>query len=518
MNQEKNTIDQAVDKLRKEENEGIEEKNSTTEKKLVYIPIDKLYPHPDNPRKDLGDLSELTDSIISNGVMQNLIVIRGINSTPEYDQMLDGKTKCSKAYRDHAIVHAFKGDYTVVIGHRRHAAAVRAGLKELPCIITEMDYPTQISTMMTENLQRVDLTVYEQAQGFRQLSLDFGMSVDTIAEKTGFSPSTVRRRLKLGELNQDTLKEVSARQISLADLDKLSDIKDPKTRDKVLESIGTNNFESAYLSAKNKQNRDEKEQGWRTILLNNGCIELANSEKYATKYQHEHYLSCPPDEKILLDKMNPDMQYYFYIDWGTVYLKTLKANVETIDPEKKKKEMEEAKRRDAANALKDAFERAFTLRTNFIKNYTEADAKKHLLDILRLGVELNQYDGGQNVQIDLFSELIGFSKDEIKEQGEAGPNWFELEEKNVQTKTCKALLCFVYACTGDEASKGCYESYLYCQHYGEYDQDDDYGELQTIYDNLERLGYEMSDEEKALMDGTSELYYKDEEDEDEINT
>ncbi|MBO6269431.1 MAG: ParB N-terminal domain-containing protein [Clostridium sp.] len=71
------------------------------------LPIENLLPHPLNPRKDLGDLTELADSIRAQGVLQNLTVV------PE---PLEGPDK-----------------YRILIGHRRHAAAKLAGLTELPC-------------------------------------------------------------------------------------------------------------------------------------------------------------------------------------------------------------------------------------------------------------------------------------------------------------------------------------------------------------------------------------------------
>ena len=63
--------------------------------------------------------------------------------------------------------------YRVVIGHRRLAAAKLAGLAEVPCAVVEMTEQEQIATMLLENMQRSDLTVYEQAQGF-QMMLDLG--------------------------------------------------------------------------------------------------------------------------------------------------------------------------------------------------------------------------------------------------------------------------------------------------------------------------------------------------------
>ncbi len=147
---------------------------------LVYLSVDKLYPHPDNPRKDLGDLTELADSIKANGIMQNLTVV------PRFED----------------------GTYTVIIGHRRLAAAKLAELDEVPCVIVDMTPQEQVATMLLENIQRSDLTVYEQAQGF-QLMINFGENVETISAKTGFSQSTVRRRLKLTEFDQDKLKKSS---------------------------------------------------------------------------------------------------------------------------------------------------------------------------------------------------------------------------------------------------------------------------------------------------------------------
>lgn len=143
---------------------------------IVNIAIDRLFPHADNPRKDLGDLSELAASIKASGVLQNLTVVPDEPDNPDTD-------------------------YTIIIGHRRYAAAKIAGLTELPCIVVEMSEREQLQTMLVENMQRSDLTVYEQAQGF-QMMLNMGDSVAEIAEKSGFSQTTIRRRVKLLDLDR----------------------------------------------------------------------------------------------------------------------------------------------------------------------------------------------------------------------------------------------------------------------------------------------------------------------------
>lgn len=141
------------------------------------IAIEQLDIHPQNVRKAYTDIDELAESIKARGVMQNLTVV------PNPDK------------KDH---------YLVVIGNRRLTAARKAGLKTMPCSVVEMTEKEQISTMLLENMQRSDLSVSEQAQGF-QLMLDLGETETTIAEKTGFSRSTVRHRLNLAKLDQETL-------------------------------------------------------------------------------------------------------------------------------------------------------------------------------------------------------------------------------------------------------------------------------------------------------------------------
>lgn len=128
-------------------------------KEIVNIGLEHIHPHPDNPRKDLGDLTELAESIKKNGILQNLTVI------PKEGE---------------------PGEYIAIIGHRRSAAAKLAGITEAPCRIVEgMTHKEQVATMLEENMQRGDLTIWEQAQGF-QMMLDLGETEDTIAEKDRF--------------------------------------------------------------------------------------------------------------------------------------------------------------------------------------------------------------------------------------------------------------------------------------------------------------------------------------------
>lgn len=478
---------------------------------LVYIPIDKLFPHPDNPRKDLGDLTEMAESIKANGVMQNLTVVPNIQTTDEYDRMLDSDEKYSTAYKNHAIHHAFDGGYTVVIGHRRMAAAKEAGLTELPCVVVSMTYKEQIATMMTENVQRADLTVYEQAQGFRQLSMDLGMSVDTIAKQTGFSATTVRRRLKLCEYNQDTLKEVSGRQISMADLDRLDKIDDPKLRDKALKEIGTANFNRECQAAIDELEKKKKIAEWRAVLTEAGMTEIKEKEANdATKYTRVAHLYGDDRSRSAIEKyLTDDRELFFHVNhYGYAGIVTSKTEKEKNSASQMvlKASQEKAAKDEACARLKEAFKRAYRLRFDFIQGYPETEAKKHMVDILRLGVECNLAREDE-FSMFAFDRLLGYTGEQMVER-DSDPEWDEIKG-TVNGSPYKAMLAYVYATTGDYEELACYNSYTYSCNRGEYDhQGFGHKKLTIIYESLKRLGYEMSDEERGLMDGTSELYYK----------
>lgn len=178
---------------------------------ITMIKVADIKSHPDNPRKDLGDLTELTESIKKNGIMQNLTVIPSL----------------------------IEGKYIALIGHRRLAAAAKAGIEEVPCkVVEDLEKKEQVAIMLEENMQRNDLTITEQAFGF-QMMLDLGESETSIAEKTGFSKSTVHSRLQIAKLNPTLVQEATEQyQLTLADLAELQKIKSIERRNKVLEESG----------------------------------------------------------------------------------------------------------------------------------------------------------------------------------------------------------------------------------------------------------------------------------------
>ncbi|MFY9583562.1 MAG: ParB/RepB/Spo0J family partition protein [Candidatus Acidiferrales bacterium] len=133
------------------------------------IPVDKIRPNPDQPRKTLGDLRELSDSIKEKGVLEPLLV----RFVP--------REEC----------------YYIISGERRYHASRAAGLRELPCIEKIADDAETLELALIENLQRKDLTPFEEAEGLHRLAAQFDYTHDDIARKIGKARSSVTETLSL---------------------------------------------------------------------------------------------------------------------------------------------------------------------------------------------------------------------------------------------------------------------------------------------------------------------------------
>lgn len=301
--------------------------------KIKNIEIRKIHSHPDNPRKDLGDITELSQSIAENGIMQNL-----------------------------TVVEREDGEYTAIIGHRRLAAALKAGLDTVPCAVVKMDEKEQQSTMLCENMQRSDLTVYEQAQGF-QMMLDLGSTEDEIAEKTGFSKQTVKHRINLAKLDQKLLKEKNADenfQMTLKDMYELEKIDDVEARNEILsESRNSSSLSinvTRYLEGqKKKHNREIFYKKLKELVPN--IKEQGDTRDY--QYLTSIYITSTETEKEInkdaerissrINEVNAK-EVIFYESYDSVYIyKKMEKKEET--PESKKKNDLKEKQKEIINKL-----------------------------------------------------------------------------------------------------------------------------------------------------------------------
>ena len=311
---------------------------------ITMIQVEQLQHHPENPRKDLGDLTELADSVKKNGIMQNLTVVPS-----EFE----------------------KDRYLVVIGNRRMEAAKMAGLAEVPCVISFMGHREQIATMLEENMQRADLTLYEQAQGF-QMMMDLGYKPEEISEKTGFSETTVRRRLKMAELDKDTFRKAVGKQITMDDLDKLGQLESVKERNALLKEYGENNFDWKLNRAIKVQKAGKVRAKAHQMLQDAKVKKVPDKDKYSIYSGGYEQLY---NQKLELDKWDGKSSFIPKVDGKLLYTEDdidisfyVKKKKQKAEPVKKSaEELEKARQRDLAWKTVDrCAEASAELRHNFM--------------------------------------------------------------------------------------------------------------------------------------------------------
>lgn len=136
------------------------------------ISVEKLQPNPQQPRVDMGDLQELIASIKEKGILEPLLV------------------------RPSDV----GGRYMIISGERRYRAALEAELREVPCIEMDVDERNVAEIALIENLQRKDLTAYEEAEGYLMLIERFDYTHEEVAKKIGKSRSSVTEALSIASI------------------------------------------------------------------------------------------------------------------------------------------------------------------------------------------------------------------------------------------------------------------------------------------------------------------------------
>lgn len=447
---------------------------------IQEIAIEKLKIHPQNVRKSYTGIEELADSIKAKGVLQNLTVVKAPDD-PE--------------------------SYWVVIGNRRLTAARAAGLKTLPCAVVEMSEKDQISTMLLENMQRNDLSVCEQAQGF-QLMLDFGETESSISEKTGFSRTTVRHRLNIAKLDQEILadrEENGEFQLSLTDLYELEKVKDIEERNKILAHASNSreikwNVERAV--------REEKENRAAGEII--AKLEELGVKPAPKKAKDERWLGKWEDVKRIIistwgeesnntiDIPETTDQLYYYRYFSDVYVvkKHIKEEPVLSEGEKYRKQIDQNKRK-----LKSILKEMKKVRNSFVLGILkgtfvapkEYDAQADLWKLY-----INLVCSGSGVYRNRIYEFYGIDNEyETKE-----------EEKERILSEFKAMSQEKQMLILLSSASEPYEPTDYCGHYK-----DDMVTLRDFYKILERYGFSFGSlEEMKILNGSHELYTKGEDD------
>lgn len=167
--------------------EALFNENATDEKGVVTLRLTEIEPNRNQPRTNFDEqaLRELAESIEKHGLIQP-IVVRPTSS----------------------------GVYQIVAGERRWRACRMAGLVEVPVVIKELDDQKYFEVALIENLQREDLNAVEEAQGYRTLIDNYGLTQEQVAESVGKSRSAVTNSIRLLNLNEDALQALKNNEIT----------------------------------------------------------------------------------------------------------------------------------------------------------------------------------------------------------------------------------------------------------------------------------------------------------------
>src|ERR1700675_3116593 len=194
------------------------------------VPIDQIDPNPHQPRQVMGDLSELIASITEQGIIEPLVVRQ-------------------------------RGDrFQIIAGERRYQAAVQAGLRDLPVVVREVDDTEVIELALIENLQRKDLTAFEEAEALHGLADRCGYTHEDLARRLGKSRTSVTESLALNGMPEEVrnlcrLADISAKSLLLQVVRQNTPEKMTALIEKISSQGGTTRQELRQAAAKPKPGR-----------------------------------------------------------------------------------------------------------------------------------------------------------------------------------------------------------------------------------------------------------------------
>jgi ParB/RepB/Spo0J family partition protein len=238
---------------------------------VILISTDRLQPACDNLRGPVGDVAELARSIAGIGVVEPLLV------TPIEDE---------------------PDRYLIVAGHRRHAAAVRAGVSAVPCLVRSMTDAERIEVMLVENLQRSGIAPLAEASGYFRLVGEHGYTVRRMAKQVGRSERHVRARLALLELPAAAQDALEREELTVGQAEALLAAKDrPEVVEKILAEPEwrRRDFEQAVTDALRRAQHEDRRAALSAELAARGVRVVASEGSRPRSYVRLSELSLEED-------------------------------------------------------------------------------------------------------------------------------------------------------------------------------------------------------------------------------
>lgn len=278
-------------------------------------------PHPDNPRKNIGDVTDLAASIKANGLLSPLSVV------PNGSR------------------------FRVIAGHRRLMACKQAGTGAVPCFVLDLDPLQQLEAMITENCQREQLTALEEADAIQGM-LDLGATTASVAHRLGRSADYVRDRAKAASIdNEVRATRDDFGQIFICQLVAIARYDgQPDRQKKLAQAAGTSNFDYILRNIE----RDDRDRQWiesvaALLVESDSGINLIPDPEKPYSDPEWRYSGCmfpstgTPEETI--EKIREQNPAAVSIHMEQVYLWTRRDK--TADAEKEARRAAEQAERDA---------------------------------------------------------------------------------------------------------------------------------------------------------------------------
>jgi ParB family chromosome partitioning protein len=362
-------------------------------------------------------------------------------------------------------------------------------------------------------MQRSDLTVLEQAQGF-QMMLDLGETISGIVKLSGFSETTIRKRLFVASLDTKKASSAYERGASIEDYLKLQKVACEEKRNKVLDTIGTHNFNHALKTAIEEEQRDRVSP--EIVKLVETFAKPTDKQSWELKgYVYHARIDYEEFEKTgklgfkIPKKFKPN-EYYYHVQLRSVNIYKQQENFKAeakmseLPPEAQEKRREFRRK---YKALKEAGDTVYRLRLDFIKAFSQRTQLKpeqlealslFAFDCLLLGYMHGYEHYAKTADIEVTDSRMGYYQHrEIMQKANA--------------PAAKILLISLYTMLGDNPENTYFHgNESSAEKRGKHKPN---AKLSAIYDCICALGYKMSDEEKALQDGTHALYTGEEDDE-----
>ena len=237
---------------------------------IIDVPIKKIIPNSNQPRKNFGDddIAELSASIEENGIIQPLTV-------------RDSGEK-----------------YELVTGERRLRAAVKCGFECVPCIVMEISDRDSAVMALVENIQRKDLSFFEEAEAIRKMIDIYGITQEEAALRLGKTQSTIANKIRLLKLPEDERRLISELNLTERHARALLKILDKETRIDLIKMISERNLNvektEKEIDRINFETKEKEKLKRRSGLFRHMSL-FANSINHAVDIMRAAGVECSSD-------------------------------------------------------------------------------------------------------------------------------------------------------------------------------------------------------------------------------